>query len=138
RVYIERRDNQYRDISIERTRILRPSDLMKVAAAMFFFHPHRAARDHRGIRKEFSERIFSKDHDVELYHLAAFALYKFDYLVRSAKVDRSRVIFRFYILYALIRKHWKTPNLLEAPPKSQKKVRNAVIAILNDNDQFAT
>lgn len=137
RIYIERRDNQYRDISIERTRILRPSDLMKVAAAMFLFQPHRAARDHRGIRKEFSDQVFSKDHNVELYHLAAFALYKFDYLVRTAKVDRSRVIFRFYALYALIKKYWKTPNLLEAPSKSQKKVRDAVIAVLNDNDHFA-
>ncbi|RYY73033.1 MAG: hypothetical protein EOO52_19370 [Gammaproteobacteria bacterium] len=137
RIFIERRENQYRDISVERTRILRPSDLMKVAAAMFFFQPHRAARDHRGIRKEFSDRIFSKDHSVELYHLAAFALYKFDYLVRSGKVDRSRVIFRFYALYALVRKHWNTPNLLESSPKSQKKVRDAVISILNDNDKFA-
>lgn len=137
RIFIERRDNQYRDISIERTRILRPSDLMKVAAAMFFFQPHRAARDHRGIRKEFSGRIFSEKHNVELYHIAAFALYKFDYLVRKAKVDRSRAIFKFYALYALVRLHWKTPNLLEAPPKSQKKVKDAVIAALNDNDQFA-
>lgn len=137
RIFIERRDNQYRDISVERTRILRPTDLMKAAAAMFFFQPHRAARDHRGIRKEFSDRIFSKNHNVELYHIAALALYKFDYLVRTAKIDRSRVIFRFYALYALVRQHWKTANLLEALPKSQKKVKDAVIAILNDNDKFA-
>lgn len=38
RIFIERRENQYRDISVERTRILRPSDLMKVATAMFFFN----------------------------------------------------------------------------------------------------
>lgn len=137
RIFIERRDNQYRDISIERTRILRPSDLMKVAAAMFFFQPHRAARDHRGIRKEFSDKIFSKNHNVELYHIAALALYKFDYLVRTAKVDRSRVIFRFYALYALARRHWKTPDLLEAASKNQKRLKESVIAVLNDNDKFA-
>jgi len=137
RLFIERRDNQYRDISVERTRILRPSDLMKAAAAMFFYQPHRAARDHRGIRKEFSERIFSEGHNVELYHVAAFALYKFDYLVRTAKVERSRVIFRFYALYALVRKYWLTPDILDATPKSQKCVKDAVITILNDNDKFA-
>lgn len=136
RIYIERRDNQYRDISVERTRILRPSDLMKVAAAMFFYQPHRAARDHRGIRKEFSSRIFLEDHNVELYHAAAFALYKFDYLVRTAKVERSRVIFRFYALYALARQYWTTPDILDAAPKSQKGVKNAVMGILNDNDSF--
>ncbi|HEN3664028.1 TPA: AIPR family protein, partial [Yersinia enterocolitica] len=137
RIFIERRDNQYRDILIERTRILRPSDLMKVAAAMFFYQPHRAARDHRGIRKEFSGRIFSEGHNVELYHVAALALYKFDYLVRTAKIDRSRVIFRFYALYALVKKHWITPDILDASPRNQKKVKDAVITVLNDNDKFA-
>lgn len=137
RIYIERRDNQYRDIGIERTRILRPSDLMKVAAAMFFYQPHRAARDHRGIRKEFAERIFSEHHNVELYHMAALALYKFDYLVRSGKIDRSRVIFRFYALYALVKKYWPTPNILDAPIKSQRTLARSVIAILNNNDKFA-
>jgi hypothetical protein len=137
RIYIERRDNQYRDVGIERTRIHRPSDLMKVAAAMFFYQPNRAARDHRGIRKEFSGRIFSDNHNVELYHIAALALYKFDYLVRSGKVNRSRVIFRFYALYALVKKHWETPDLLDASTKSQKKVTTAVIAVLNDNDKFS-
>ncbi|XAW88192.1 hypothetical protein ABDK09_02055 [Vibrio sp. CDRSL-10 TSBA] len=137
RIYLERRDNQYRDVSIERTRIMRPSDLMKVAAAMFFFQPNRAARDHRGIRKEFSERIFSEDHNVELYHLAALALYKFDYLVRSGKIDRSRAVFRFYALYALVRSHWDRPTILDAPPKSQKSVSKSVLDILKDNDKFS-
>jgi hypothetical protein len=136
RIFIERRDNQYRDISIERTRILRPSDLLKAAAAMFFYQPHRAARDHRGIRKEFSKKIFSEDHNVELYHIAALALYKFDYLVRTAKIERSRVIFRFYALYALVRKHWENPDILDAPLAKQKKVRDAILLVLNDNDKF--
>ncbi|MGL5070684.1 MAG: hypothetical protein ACRC61_05385, partial [Aeromonas salmonicida] len=35
------------------------------------------------------------------------------------------------------RRFWKTPNLLEAPSKSQKKVKDSVISILNDNDGFA-
>lgn len=137
RIFIERRDNQYRDTSIERTRIFRPSDLMKVAAAMFFYQPHRAARDHRGIRKEFSKRIFSNNHNVELYHLSALSLYKFDYLIRSGKVDRSRVIFRFYALYALVKRYWNTPDVLDASSKSQKKVKDAVFAVINDNDKFA-
>lgn len=64
KILIERRDNQYRDVASERTRIMRPSDLMKAAAAMFFYQPHRAARDHRGIQKEFSDRIFIEGHSV--------------------------------------------------------------------------
>ncbi|MBN4866606.1 MULTISPECIES: AIPR family protein [Providencia] len=136
KIFIERRDSQYRDISIERTRIFKPSDLMKAAAAMFFHQPHRAARDHRGIRNEFANRIFTEGHNVELYYVAALALYKFDFLVRTAKIERSRAIFKFYTLYALFRKHWKTPDILDAPPKSQKKVKDAVASVLNDNEMF--
>ena len=138
RIFIERRDNQYRDISIERTRIFKPSDLMKAAAAMFFHQPHRAARDHRGIRNEFADRIFAEGHNVELYYVAALALYKFDFLVRTAKIDRSRAIFKFYALYSLFREHWKSPNILDASPKSQKKVKDAVVSILNDSERFLT
>lgn len=136
RILVERRDNQYRDLNVERTRIMKPSDLMKVAAAMFFFQPHRAARDHRGIRNEFSGRIFRENHSVELYHVAALALYKFDYLVRSGKVDRSRVIYKFYVLFSLIREHWKSPNVLDASKKQQKAIHQSVLKAVLDAEIF--
>ncbi len=136
KIYIERRDSQYRDISIERTRIFKPSDLMKAAAAMFFHQPHRAARDHRGIRNEFADRIFTEGHNVELYYVAALALYKFEFLVRTAKIDRSRAIFKFYALYALFKEHWNSSDVLDAPLKSQKKVKDAVLSVLNDSERF--
>lgn len=136
RILIERRDNQYRDVAIERTRIMKPSDLMKVAAAVFFFQPNRAARDHRGIRKEFANRIFLRDHSVELYHMAALSLYKFDYLVRTSRVPRVYVINKFFVLYSLVRKFWDTPNLLEAKDKDRAKVRKSVMEIVLDNDEY--
>lgn len=138
RILIERRDNQYRDVTIERTRIMKPSDLMKVAAAAFFFQPNRAARDHRGIRKEFSEKIFRPDHSVELYHMAALSLYKFDYLVRTSRVPRTYAINKFYVLYALVRQFWKTPNILEASSKQRSEVHKSVMAVILDSDAFST
>lgn len=137
RILIERRDNQYRDVAIERTRIMKPSDLMKVAAAAFFFQPNRAARDHRGIRKEFSDKIFLPEHSVELYHMAALSLYKFDYLVRTSRVPRTYAINKFYVLYALVRKFCETPDILEASPKKRAKVHASVMSIIRDNESYA-
>lgn len=137
KILIERRDNQYRDVAIERTRIMKPSDLMKTAAAAFFFQPNRAARDHRGIRKEFAEKVFRPTHSVELYHMAALSLYKFDYLVRTSRVPRTHSINKYYVLYALVRQHWKTPNILEAGQKEQMKIRSSVMDIILDNDSFS-
>lgn len=136
KILIERRDNQYRGVAVERTRIIRPSDLMKAAAATFFYQPHRAARDHRGIRREFSSKIFRQNHSVELYHAAALALYKFDYMVRTGKVDRAWSIYKFYCLYSLFKKQWEMPNILDAPPKSQQKVLNGVRSILSSNENY--
>lgn len=136
RILIERRDNQYRGVSVERTRIIKPSDVMKAVAAMYFFQPHRAARDHRGIRKEFSERIFQAKHNVELYHLAAFAFYKFDYLVRTGRVDRGNSIYKYYCLFSLVREFWKTPDLLEAKVKDQQAAKSAVLRKTLDSDLF--
>ena len=136
KILIERRDNQYRDTTSERMRITRPSDLMKAAAAMFFYQPHRAARDRRGIRNEFSSKIFIEGHSVELYHAAALAMYKFDYLVRTSRVDRARSIFKFYSLYALVRKNWRDANILDAPPKSQSKVHGKILETIGSNDVF--
>lgn len=136
KILIERRENQYRDVATERTRIMKPSDLMKIAAAVFFFQPNRAARDHRGIRTEFKNKIFAQEHSVELYHMAALSLYKFDYLIRTSRVNRAYVINKFFILYALVRQFWDRPNLLEAKEKQRSKVHKSVMAIILDNEAY--
>ena len=75
-ILIERRENQYRDVKAERTRIFKPAELMKAIAATYLGQPNRAARDYRGVRGEFKDEIFQPDHNVELYHLAAMCSYK--------------------------------------------------------------
>lgn len=136
RIFIERRENQYRNISIERARIAKPSDLMKAAAAMFFFQPNRAARDHRGIRNEFADKIFHPSHSVELYHLAAYASYKFSYLVRTSKIDKAKAIYKYYCLFSLIRKFWAEPNILSASKKDQKTVSEGAYRVIHDDTLF--
>lgn len=136
RIFIERRENQYRNTAIERARITKPSDLMKAAAAMFFYQPNRAARDYRGIRSEFRDRIFHPSHNVELYHLAAFASYKFSSLVRTSKIERARNIYKFYCLFAMIKKSWPTPNVLDANRKDQGRVVAETHDLLNNETQL--
>ncbi|HEV7325683.1 MAG TPA: AIPR family protein [Bosea sp. (in: a-proteobacteria)] len=101
RLFIERRENQYRNEIVERTRICRPGDLVKAMAAMFLFQPHRAARDYRGIRKEFSERIFQDAHSVVPYHTAAFAAYRTDFVIRNRRLPNSWGIYKYYVLASI-------------------------------------
>jgi hypothetical protein len=105
KLYLERRENQYRSENVERTRIVKPSELIKSVAATYLLQPHRAARDFRGIRNEYSDKLFLEDHNVMPYHAAAYAAYRFDYLVRNKKLPRRMNIYKYYILAEVGRKN---------------------------------
>lgn len=66
RIYFERRENQYRGLKVEKSRIIQPSVLMKAVAATLLYQPNRSARDYRGITAEYQERLFQENHDVRL------------------------------------------------------------------------
>ena len=135
-ILIERRENQYRDVKAERTRIFKPAELMKAIAATYLGRPNRAARDYRGVRKEFKDEIFQPMHNIELYHLAAMCSYKFDFAVRNRRVVRSRNIYKFYALFAAIRDSWSGANLLNASTNDQARVVQDVTALLDDEERW--
>lgn len=100
-IYLERRENQYRREAVERNRITKPSDVLKCVAAMFLLQPHRAARDYRGIRREYENQIFQSDHSVEPYYLACLASWWFDFLVRNGRVEKRWQMYKYYFLYVV-------------------------------------
>lgn len=100
-IYLERRDNQYRNGEVERTRVMQPSVLMKAVAAALLYQPQRAARDYRGILAEYESKIFLDDHDVRVYHAVAYLHYRLEFLWRNQKLESSYKTFRYYILAGL-------------------------------------
>ena len=97
-IYLERRDNQYRNQAVERTRIMQPSVLMKAVVAFLFFQPQRAGRDYRGVVAEYGELIFLDQHHVEIYHAVAYLYYRLEFLWRNQKLKYNYRTFRYYIL----------------------------------------
>ena len=100
-IFLERRDNQYRNQEVERTRVVQPSVLMKAVAACLIFQPQRAARDYRGILAEYEDKIFLDDHDVRIYHAVAYLYYRMEFLWRNQKLKSEYKTFRFYIMAAI-------------------------------------
>lgn len=101
-LYFERRENQFRFQNVpEKTRIIEPAALMKSVVSMFLHLPHRAGRDYREIKKEFSEMLFTEEHDVQLYHAAAFAYYKLEFCYRTARIPSDNKRYRMYYLWAI-------------------------------------
>ncbi|RWL43525.1 MAG: hypothetical protein EOR60_20715 [Mesorhizobium sp.] len=97
-IYFERRDNQYRNQDVERTRVMQPSVLMKAVAACLLFQPQRAARDYRGILSEYENVIFLDDQDVRVYHAVAYLYYRLEFLWRNQRIENGYKTFRYYIL----------------------------------------
>lgn len=97
-ILLERRENQYRNQDIERTRVMQPSVLMKAVAACLLFQPQRAGRDYRGIISDYEDKLFLDGQDVRIYHAAAFLYYRLEFLWRNQRIDNSFKIFRYFIL----------------------------------------
>ena len=97
-IFLERRDNQYRNQEVERTRIMQPSVLTRAVAACLLFQPQRANRDYRGILAEYGSFLFLDSQDVRIYHAAAYLYYKLEFLWRNQRIDNSLKIFRYFIL----------------------------------------
>lgn len=136
KILIERRENQYRNVDAERTRIFKPAELIKAVTATYLGQPNRAARDYRSVRKELGDQIFQPTHNVELYHLAAMCSYKFDFAVRNRRVERSRNIYKFYALFSALRDSWNGDNLLNQPRRVQNRVVKKVTALLDNEDKW--
>ncbi|YCM46418.1 AIPR family protein [Verrucomicrobiaceae bacterium 227] len=135
-LFLERRENQYRGDSIERTRILKPRDAMKSVGAFMLRQPHRSARDYRAILKDFEGKIFEEGHDIRIYHCGCFAGYRYDFLVRNQKIERSRSIHKFYTLYALGIMFGGQKDLLGLKKIVREEVSKKVVEMVLDEERF--
>jgi hypothetical protein len=148
-IYFERRDNQYRNQEIERTRVVQPYVLMKAVAACLLFQPQRAARDYRGILSDYESKIFLDDHDVRIYHAVAYLYYRMEFLWRNQRIESHYKTFRYYILAGIglratdgkdvfAMKKAKTASVAETLvdlSKDEEKLKNSVadiVAVVED------
>lgn len=135
-IYFERRDNQYRATNEERTRIMQPSVLMKAVAACFLFQPQRAARDYRGILSEYENAIFLDDHDVRIYHAAAYLYYRLEFLWRNNRLSNDYKTFRYYILAGIGLILTENSNIFKMRKSSVTAVVDAFLALAKDEEKL--
>lgn len=135
-LFLERRENQYRTQKVERTRIVKPSTLLKAMAAMYLFQPHRSARDFRAIRKEFQDKIMQAEHSVVPYYSCCFADYRFEFIVRNDRLDKNKKIFKYYILYAIGYIYSKSINIFDKSQENQKSIGDSILDLVSDDDKY--
>jgi hypothetical protein len=100
RLYYERRSRQYGASSVEKTRIVTPTSLIRAYSSMFLEEPHRTTRSYRRLLERVGTDIFGREHRLEPYYLAASALYRLEFLFRSGAIDARFKAARYQILMA--------------------------------------
>lgn len=100
KLFYERRSRQYDGLSVEKTRVVLPRNLIRAFAAMFLAEPHRTARSYKLLDAQVGRTIFAEGHKLDPYYTAAFALYKLEYMFRSQKIEVRFRNARFQMLLA--------------------------------------
>jgi AIPR protein len=100
KLFYERRSRQYDRSEIERTRIVTPRNMVRAFASMFLNEPERTTRNYARLLERIGGAIFAKGQRPDPYYVAAFALYKLEYLFRSQRLDTKYKVARYHILLA--------------------------------------
>jgi AIPR protein len=100
KLFYERRSRQYDRLPVEKTRIVTPTNLIRAFAAMFLGEPHQTTRSYRLLARRVGTDIFAVGHRLEPYYVAAFALYRLEYLLRNYRLTTLLKLARFQLLFA--------------------------------------
>jgi hypothetical protein len=104
RVFLERRENQYRSESIERARIVQMQPFLKAVTAGLLGAPHRAARAYKAEIGDNIDDIFGEHDDVRPAYAIAFLHYRLEFMWRNQKIAAGTKIYRYFIIDAAVRK----------------------------------
>jgi len=137
RIYIERRDGQYRGNSaIQKSKIISLRNLMQAVAAVLLFVGGKANRSYAKVRKEYSEVLFQPEHDLTVYYFAAYAFIRYDYFWRKNKIDKSYKIYKFYILTAVGIVLSRQKDSIPLQGRTTKAKAAAMSTYISDDDNF--
>lgn len=100
RLYYERRDRQYADEAVERTRVIDKTTQMRAFVAMFLEEPHLASRYFNRLFERAPRDIFSDQHQLDAYYTSALTWYRLDVLLRTRRLHTSLKPGRYHILMA--------------------------------------
>jgi hypothetical protein len=100
KLYYERRSCQFNRLPIAKMRIVPQSTMIRAFAGMFLNEPHRTTRNYAALTAKLGKEIFGKEHRKEPYYIAAFTLFRLEYLFRSGRLGAKYKPARFHILMA--------------------------------------
>ncbi|EIZ4266780.1 AIPR family protein, partial [Salmonella enterica subsp. enterica serovar Heidelberg] len=119
KLFFERRENEYRNKSIQTTKIYDIKELARCFISVFKLRPHDASRYVKKVLNT-SDIVFDDKDNECAYHCAAYICYKFNTLINGRKNDApkyNRLRWHIAMLYP-----WVVFGKVETPDPSSKKI----------------
>lgn len=119
KLFFERRENEYRNKSIQTTKIYDIKELARCFISVFKLRPHDASRYVKKVLNT-SDIVFDDKDNECAYHCAAYICYKFNTLINGRKNDApkyNRLRWHIAMLYP-----WVVFGKAETPDPSSKKI----------------
>ncbi len=132
RIYLERRENQYRSELVERARIVQMQPLFKAVTAGLLGAPHRAARNYRNEITDKAKVVFGETTDVRPSYAVAYLHYRLEFLWRNQKIPAATKIYRYFIIDAVCRSANNSNNILGLSAKEAIKFSDEVVKLASD------
>ena len=131
RLFFERRKNQFS--SHENVKAIRVFDIKEIArcvAAMFLDKPDIASRYPNRLTGDLRSSVFNKTYHEEIFHVAAYTLYRLKLLLGNGKIDAKFGKLRWHIIMAI--KYYVCGS--DIPSLSSNKIKK----IASDIEEFVS
>lgn len=102
RLYFERRKNQFScNENVKAIRVFDIKEIARCVAAMFLDKPEIASRYPNRLTGELKTLVFDRTYLEEVYHVAAYTLYRVELLVSNGTIDARYSKLRWHIIMAI-------------------------------------
>ena len=102
RLFFERRKNQFASRSdVKAIRVFDIKEVARCVASMFLDKPDIASRYPNRLTGELKNQVFDRRYIEEIYHVAAYTLYRFKLLLGNGKIDAKYGKLRWHVLMSI-------------------------------------
>jgi len=102
RLYFERRKNQFsHHENVKAIRVFDIKEIARCVGSMFLDKPDIASRYPNRLTSELKSSVFDPTHQEEIYHAAAYTLYRLKLLIGNNRIDQRYSKLRWHIIMAI-------------------------------------
>jgi hypothetical protein len=102
RLYFERRKNQFAlHENVKAIRVFDIKEIARCVSAMFLDKPEIASRYPNRLTGDMRSQVFNRKYQEEVYHVAAYTLYRLRLLLSNGKIDARFGKLRWHIIMAI-------------------------------------